>query len=69
MSRARDPNPIIKVWPECPECHAAFVYRRCMSFSTGPNPELKFVWLWQRDCKHKKVDPVIHDEGATKAAS
>lgn len=56
-----DPNPVVTHFPRCPECNLAFILRRCYSLSGGK------VWLWQRDCKHRKVEPVIeaeHSDGA-----
>jgi hypothetical protein len=41
------------VWPKCPTCDVAWVLRRGMSISEG------WKWVWQRDCKHKTVTPVI----------
>lgn len=50
------------VWPECSECGAAYVLRRCIVFSGDPG----YRWFWQRDCKHKKAEARIarREEGA-----
>jgi len=37
------------IWPECSECGAAYVHRRCLQFSAEG---LNWRWLWQQDCKH-----------------
>lgn len=55
------PDP--EVWPECSECHVAYVLRRCLSLSQG------YVWLWQQDCKHGRKgspqpDAVIAERAA-----
>ncbi len=44
------PNPV--AYPQCayPGCNAAFVLRRMRSLTTG-----SYLWLWQRDCKHKNA--------------
>lgn len=44
MSSELMPDPT--VWPECSECHTAYIHRRALSFTRGR------VWLWQQDCKH-----------------
>lgn len=46
-------NPDPEAWPACAECEVAWVLRRCLSLTKG------WIWLWQRDCKHKKLEPVI----------
>lgn len=46
------PQPNPRCWPECSECGVAYVLRNCVTFGA----ELKYQWLWQRDCKHKKAD-------------
>lgn len=38
-----------EVWPECSECHVAYVHRRCMTFTSNG---LSWRWVWQQDCKH-----------------
>lgn len=40
------PNP--EVWPECSECHAAYVLRLAWVFGN----DVKHKWFWQQDCKH-----------------
>lgn len=47
-------NPQPQVWPVCPTCNVAWVYRKFLSMTKGTA-----VWAWSRDCKHK-VDPVLH---------
>lgn len=41
------------VWPACSECDVAYVLRRMMSIREG------WLWLWQRDCKHKNAEAVV----------
>lgn len=48
-----DPHPVVVAYPKCPTCGAAYVLRRCMSLSQG------WVWLWQRDCKHRSPPEVV----------
>jgi hypothetical protein len=48
---AAQPNPV--AWPKCSQCDVAFVLRRMLSLSQG------WLWLWQRDCKHKSAETVI----------
>lgn len=48
------PNP--STWPECSECGTAWVLRRALSMSKG------WMWVWQRDCRHKRAEPVIHTD-------
>lgn len=50
------PDPVMPdpaVWPECSVCATTWILRRAISFKVG-----KFIWVWQRDCKHK-ADPVL----------
>jgi hypothetical protein len=44
LSDSLMPDP--EVWPECSDCHTAYVMRRALSFTKGR------VWVWQQDCKH-----------------
>lgn len=54
-------NPVVTYYPRCAECETAFVLRRCLSLSRGA------VWLWQRDCKHKKADlEVVAPDGTVR---
>lgn len=55
-----DPNPNPLIWPKCSNCGVAFVLRRVMRIAFGD-----WVWLWQRDCKHKTAEAVIEKEGET----
>lgn len=48
------PNPT--VWPECSECGAAWVLRRAFTLTQGT------MWVWQRDCKHRKAEPRLNTE-------
>ena len=45
------PDP--QVWPKCSTCDVAWVLRRALSITKG------WIWVWQRDCKHKQAEPVI----------
>ena len=47
-------------YPTCPTCDAPYVLRRSYSLTTG-----NFIWLWQRDCKHKS-SPVMTDDPTRK---
>lgn len=53
--------PKVRVWPKCPTCDTAYVIRRCFSLSKG------WLWLFQRDCKHKAVEATVVDERPVKA--
>lgn len=46
-------NPTPTVWPKCSQCDVACVLRRMLSFTEG------WIWVWQRDCKHKTAELVI----------
>lgn len=47
-------NPQPYIYPVCPDCEEAWVYTRCLSFTTG-----NYVWCWMRPhpvtkgCRHK----------------
>lgn len=46
-------HPEINAHIVCSECRAPFVLRRGHSITQG----CAVVWVWQRDCKHKKAAP------------
>lgn len=50
------------LWPECPTCGEAWLYRRAMSFTTGG-----YLWCWMRGCKHKVSAVLMTDDGEWKA--
>ena len=50
---ARKRHPKIDAHIVCSECRAPFVLRRGHSITQG----CAVVWVWQRDCKHKKAAP------------
>lgn len=56
-----DVQPDPKVWPECSECGVAWVLRRAMQFPKG------YIWVWQRDCKHRKAKPRLNTEARTES--
>jgi hypothetical protein len=53
-----DVTPDPDAWPECPTCGAAYVLRRNMIMNGGPGGNFR-SWVWQRDCKHRGVDPKV----------
>lgn len=55
------PMPDPQVWPECSECHTAYVMRRGLSFSKG------WMWVWQQDCKHGRKGSPQPDAILTRA--
>lgn len=53
-------NPQPKAWPACPTCDTAYVLRRAIVMRTeGKRATMGEEWVWQRDCKHKKAEPVV----------
>lgn len=46
-------------WPQCPECGLPWVMRRSLRFTPAGPSAITPEWLWQRDCKHRKVEPII----------
>lgn len=53
-------QPSPEVWPECSDCHTAYVLRRAWSFGAA----VSHRWVWMQDCKHgrkgsKQPDAVI----------
>lgn len=62
MTRALNPQP--RTWPECSECHVAYVLRRAMTFRTKPRVTMAERWVWARDCRHKNAPPAVAGIGA-----
>lgn len=50
--------PKVLVYPQCPECNVPYVLRKSIVFAINKS-ELADEWLWQRDCNHKKVTPIV----------
>ena len=44
-------NPQPNIWPECPTCSVAWVWRYTITLDNAQ-------WMWTRDCKHK-TQPVL----------
>lgn len=50
--------PKIKAYPYCSSCGRAYVLRLSLAFLPQARKWLE-EWLWVRDCKHKKAEPLL----------